>query len=114
MTLDECEEAYLRLSKRIFQPKRGKLGKGLKMLDFLQANGRFNSKVFEDVIKECISGKLPEDTLLKEPSPSCKMYVSHCPSSLCASGLHVPCLDLSVPHAKTTPNPLSYVPTGIL
>ena len=77
MTLDECEEAYLRLSKKIFQPKRGKLNKGMKMVDFLQANGRFDSKVLEEAIKECIKGKLPEDSLLKEPSPSCRTYVSY-------------------------------------
>jgi hypothetical protein len=85
MTLDECEEAYLKLSRRIFQPKRGKLSKGLKVVDFLQANGKFDSKVLEDAIKECIGSperKLSEDSLLKEQSPPCKVYVSHCVSSI--------------------------------
>jgi hypothetical protein len=81
MTLGECEEAYLKLSKRIFQPKRGKFSKGLKVVDFLQANGRFDPKVLEDVIKECISSKLLEDSLLKDPSLSCKVYVPYSTSS---------------------------------
>jgi hypothetical protein len=75
MSLDECEEAYLRLSGRIFEPKRGKFGGGLKALDFLQANGRLDSTVLEEVIKECISSKFPEDILLKDSSTSCRVYV---------------------------------------
>jgi len=56
MTLDECEKAYLTLSKRIFSPKRAKFNVFGQGNDFLRANGRFDTSALEsaiwDVIKE--------------------------------------------------------------
>ncbi|KAJ9642435.1 hypothetical protein H2199_004816 [Coniosporium tulheliwenetii] len=74
MNLDECEDAYLKLSRRIFQPKR-RFGMAAKAADFLQANGRFDSKKLEEIIKECIRTKLDEDALLKDADPRCKVFV---------------------------------------
>lgn len=74
MTLDECEDAYLKLSKSIFKPKRV-FGVPSKGVDVLLANGRFDAKIMERVIKEAIrSTGNTEDTLLKDDrSPSCKV-----------------------------------------
>ncbi|KAF2186398.1 FabD/lysophospholipase-like protein [Zopfia rhizophila CBS 207.26] len=74
MSLDECEDAYLKLSKRIFQPKR-RFAKAAKAADYLQANGRFDSKKLEEVIKEYIASKTDEDALLKDTDPQCKVFV---------------------------------------
>jgi patatin-like phospholipase/acyl hydrolase len=80
MTLDECEDAYLKLSKRIFQPKR-RFGKPLKVADYLQANGRFDAHKLEEVIKDSIRATkiddvaLHEDALLKDEDPRCKVFV---------------------------------------
>ncbi|KAF1954474.1 phospholipase, patatin family protein [Byssothecium circinans] len=80
MTLDECEDAYLKLSKRIFQPKR-RFGKALKVADYLQANGRFDAHKLEEVMKENIrltkidDAVLEEDALLRDDDPRCKVFV---------------------------------------
>lgn len=75
MTLAECEDVYLQLSKKIFTPRRYKhniFGRGK---DFLQANGKFDSGVLQDAIRECIREKHPEDILLKDPDLACRVYV---------------------------------------
>jgi hypothetical protein len=73
MTLDECEDAYLKLSKHIFKPKR-RFGVAAKAADYLQANGRFDSKMMENVIRDVIRGmKHDEDALLKDADPRCKV-----------------------------------------
>jgi hypothetical protein len=78
MTIDECEAAYLRLSERIFDPKRSKVNVIGRGIDFLQANGKFDAKALEDAIKETIRDKgLQEDELLQDPDfdPPCRVYV---------------------------------------
>jgi len=54
MMLGECENACLKLFKIIFQPKRNKFNKPMQTLNFLEAEGKFGSKVLEDAIKEVI------------------------------------------------------------
>jgi hypothetical protein len=77
MTLEECEDAYLRLSEEIFNPKRSVFSP-LRGKDFLQANGKFDHKVLEEEIKRIIV-KRPkfasegESTLLQDPDPHCKV-----------------------------------------
>lgn len=78
MTVDECEAAYLKLSRMIFTPKRQKgnvFGKGK---DFLNLQGRFDAEIMEKVIKEELRAKLDaetdvESTLLRDESLPCKM-----------------------------------------
>ena len=74
MTFDECDDAYLKLSKSIFKPKRV-FGVPSKAADVLLANGRFDSKLMEKVLKEAIrSMGHAEDALLKDDrNPSCKV-----------------------------------------
>ena len=74
MTLDECEDAYLQLSKSIFKPKRV-FGIRSKGADVLRANGRFDSKAMETVLQDAIRGMgYAEDALLKdERDPGCKV-----------------------------------------
>jgi len=72
MSLDECENAYLNLSERIFSPKRSKFNL-FRGKDFLLADGKFDYKVFEKGIKYIVSQNqgFDESTLLKDPDPQC-------------------------------------------
>ncbi|TIA10262.1 hypothetical protein D6C81_08388 [Aureobasidium pullulans] len=76
MTLAECEEAYLLLSERIFQPKRSWFNKPGRALDFLGGNGKFDAAVLETAIKEIIADrKESKDMLFKDPNSGCKVFV---------------------------------------
>lgn len=74
MSLDECEDAYLDISERIFTPKRSKVNP-FRGKDFLLADGKFDYKALEKAIKETISqdSKFDESSLLKDPDPKCKV-----------------------------------------
>ena len=74
MTLNECEDAYLSLSERIFTPKRSTFNP-LRSKDFLLADGRFDYKILEEVIKDIIvqNPGFDESALLKDPDPYCKV-----------------------------------------
>ncbi|RDL41440.1 uncharacterized protein BP5553_01419 [Venustampulla echinocandica] len=76
MTLNECEDAYLELSERIFTPKRSKINPW-RAKEFLQADGKFDYKVLEKAIKDIIAQKpgYDESTLLKDPVPQCSVFV---------------------------------------
>jgi hypothetical protein len=50
MTLEECEDAYLRLAEKIFSPKRSTMNP-LRVPDYFQANGKFDHKVLEDAVR---------------------------------------------------------------
>ncbi|CZR60142.1 uncharacterized protein PAC_10038 [Phialocephala subalpina] len=77
LTLDQCQTAYLKLSKRIFNPSRGKLNAIGRAKDFLLADGKFDYKELEDAIKEVIvqDGNLMMDELLQDPESPCKVFV---------------------------------------
>jgi predicted metal-dependent RNase len=69
MSIDECIDAYLSLSDRIFQKKRHRVTiKG-------NIQGRFDSEELARAIKEIVTRKgLQEDALLKDVSGDvCKM-----------------------------------------
>ena len=69
MTVDECIDAYILLSDRIFQKQRHRVTiKG-------RVQGRFNSNELERAIKEIVVRQgLAEDTLLKDaPDAKCKV-----------------------------------------
>jgi len=72
MTLDECEEAYLNLSERIFTPKRSTFNP-LRSKDFLLADGKFDYKELEKAIKDIVvrNHGLEESTLFKDLDPQC-------------------------------------------
>ncbi|GKT45405.1 uncharacterized protein ColSpa_05586 [Colletotrichum spaethianum] len=54
MTIEECEEAYIRLAKTIFKPKRWKYNCFSRGLDFFSASERYDSSKLEDVVKAII------------------------------------------------------------
>jgi hypothetical protein len=75
MSLDECENAYLDLSDRIFNPKRSKFDPR-RSKDFLLTDGKFDHKILEKAVKDIIGQKLGADeklALLKDPDPRCKV-----------------------------------------
>ncbi|EXJ91939.1 hypothetical protein A1O3_00489 [Capronia epimyces CBS 606.96] len=71
MTIDECIDAYLLLSDKIFQKKAHRVTIQGKI------QGRFDAKKLEEVIKEVVTKKkLPADTLLKSAGEAtCKVFV---------------------------------------
>lgn len=80
MTLSECEKAYLELSTQIFKPKR-KRWSPKRGKDFLQADGKFDSKSLEDAIrgikKDSTTGEsddlTPECMLVEYADSKCKV-----------------------------------------
>ena len=69
MSIDECIDAYLSLSDRIFQKKRHRVTVNGKL------QGRFDSEALAQAIKEVVAKKgFQEDALLKDVSDdACKM-----------------------------------------
>jgi hypothetical protein len=62
MTLVECKDVYLPLSKKNFTPRRSKHGLFGGRKDFLQANSKFDSNVLQDAIRK----KWLDDVLSKD------------------------------------------------
>jgi predicted acylesterase/phospholipase RssA len=77
MSLDECEEAYLNLSRMIFAPVHHKANATGRLVNFVEAKGKFKHKPLEQCIKDILGRKgLPEDQLLREDDESaCKSFV---------------------------------------
>lgn len=77
MTLDQCEEAYLDLGKRIFQRKYNPVDIPHRIKNFWDAGEKFSGEELEAAIKEIITkgGHLPEDATLKDDDPACKVFV---------------------------------------
>jgi hypothetical protein len=73
MSIEECEDAYISLSERVFQRVHY-----LPVSLSGKIQGRFDSRALETAVKETLSERgLEEDTLLKEGSDStCKVQVS--------------------------------------
>ncbi|KAH8595465.1 ankyrin repeat-containing domain protein [Bisporella sp. PMI_857] len=71
MSIDECIQAYMQLSSRIFQKKRHRVTVRGKI------QGRFDSDELEQAVKEVIKKQgLQEDALLKDaPGSTCKVFV---------------------------------------
>ena len=69
MSIDECIDAYLQLSDRIFQKKRHRVTVKGKI------QGRFDSDELERAVKDVIKTQgVPEDALLKDdPETACKV-----------------------------------------
>ena len=69
MSVDECIDAYMSLSDKVFQKKR------LPMTVKGNIQGRFDSEKLVRVVKEIVAERgLQEDALLKDsPDAVCKM-----------------------------------------
>ncbi|KAJ0327316.1 hypothetical protein COL5a_006108 [Colletotrichum fioriniae] len=57
MTVNECEEAYIRLAKTIFKPKRWKYNAFSRGVDFFSASERYDSSKLGSVVKEIIKAR---------------------------------------------------------
>ena len=70
MDIDECTNAYMELSDRIFTKKKARLSITGKI------QGRFDTKELEEGIKKIVRERTgSEDTLLRDdPNAPCKMY----------------------------------------
>lgn len=71
MTVEECINAYVALSEKVFQKKRHRLSLRGK----LQA--RFDATELEQAVKQILAGRgMGQDTLLKDSDDAlCKVYV---------------------------------------
>lgn len=85
--LDACEEVFIEFSREIFSTVvlfslswlfwLSWLSRFFKGNRFLQANGRFDAKVLENVIKRTIKREsFPVDVSLKDKDSRCKVYVN--------------------------------------
>ena len=77
MSLDECEEAYKTLSKKIFSATAHGSANPRRMYDFLKANGKFDERPLEESIRDTLLGRsLAENELLQERDPdACRVFV---------------------------------------
>lgn len=72
MTLEECEDAYLDLSRDIFKPLRNKVNPK-KYTDMWHAKASFDTKALEQAIQKTIVAKQPLDSLLYDDESDCKV-----------------------------------------
>jgi hypothetical protein len=71
MTLEECIDAYVLLSEKIFEKKSHSIRINGKF------QGRFDSMALEQAVKQTLADRgMDDDTLLKDsPDAACKVYV---------------------------------------
>jgi patatin-like phospholipase/acyl hydrolase len=77
MSLAECKNAYVELSRAIFTPVHSNGNVPGKVYDFLKANGKFDSKPLGECIKQMLKqqGKSESELLKEHDSDSCKVFV---------------------------------------
>jgi patatin-like phospholipase/acyl hydrolase len=75
MSVEDCEDAYAQLSDAIFTPRRNRANIPGRALDFLKANGKFDERPLEEILKRKIADAgLDADELLEDARPdSCKV-----------------------------------------
>ncbi|KAK6221749.1 NACHT-ankyrin domain protein transcript variant [Colletotrichum tabaci] len=79
MTIEECEEAYISLAKKIFKPKRWKYDCFSRGLDFFSASERYDSSKLEDVVKAIIKARTGSEQaplLDLNEGATCKVFVT--------------------------------------
>ena len=77
MSLNECERAYVEMSREIFKTTNRHDADPRRLYDFLMANGKFSTEPLETSIRTILHRKnLSETALLKEKDPqACKVFV---------------------------------------
>lgn len=73
MSVADCIEAYLDLSKRIFNAKFLRSW----ARSYINGNGKFDAEELEMAVKGTIryvTGDNPDEVLLRDPDPVCKVY----------------------------------------
>lgn len=74
MSLDECQAAFLELSRTIFNLRRPTIKIFERTKDRLRANGRLNTHGLEKAIKQLLTSRgLTEDEIMTDPSSACKV-----------------------------------------
>lgn len=75
MSLDDCQDAYLNLSERIFQPVRSSANVAGRLVDFVQANGKFDASRLEECVKQILKdqGKKESELLKEDDTDTCKV-----------------------------------------
>jgi hypothetical protein len=75
MSIEECIDAYLQISKEVFQPKRSWLNWPAKVKDILNLGEQFDSKKLEAKIKDIVkkSGESVDAMLKIEDNPKCRV-----------------------------------------
>ncbi|OBR02356.1 Ankyrin repeat protein [Colletotrichum higginsianum IMI 349063] len=79
MTIEECENAYIRLAETIFKPKRWKYDCFSRGLDFFSASERYDSSKLEDVAKAIIktrTGSEEAPLLDLNEDAECRVFVT--------------------------------------
>ena len=79
MTLDECEAAYLQLSRQIFEPAHYQVNLPARFNNFIQAKGKFRHEPLEKCIQGILAARnMDIHELLKENNKdACKVYVPY-------------------------------------
>ncbi|KAF4872538.1 Vegetative incompatibility protein HET-E-1 [Colletotrichum siamense] len=68
MSVDECYEVYMKLSKTIFKPKRWKCNVFSRSIDLISANERYDSAKMEELVKQIIKERTgSRNTMLQDP-----------------------------------------------
>ncbi|KAH0443799.1 ankyrin repeat protein [Colletotrichum camelliae] len=67
MSVDECYEVYMKLSKTIFKPKRWKCNVFSRSIDLISANERYDSAKMEELVKQIIKERTgSRNTMLQD------------------------------------------------
>ena len=75
MTIDECEDAYDHISKRVFGKKSGLIIRD-EQSAFVTGSYIYEAGPLEDAIKEVVSARLGDPNApMKESEPACKVLV---------------------------------------
>ncbi|KAJ0287931.1 hypothetical protein Brms1b_004065 [Colletotrichum noveboracense] len=68
MSVDECHDVYMKLSKTIFKPKRWKCNVFSRSIDLISANERYDSAKMEELVKQIIKERTgSRNTMLQDP-----------------------------------------------
>jgi predicted transcriptional regulator len=74
MSVEECEAAYLKLSERIFNPRRSSANLIGRAKDAWKVEGRFDAEELKACIIELLEErKVDKETLLMDPESICKV-----------------------------------------
>lgn len=74
MSLDECEEAYLKLSESVFNPRRHSSNVIGRVTDLILVKGKFDTQELENSIKGTIEARnFHVDELLQDEESQCKV-----------------------------------------
>ncbi|KAF5497972.1 Vegetative incompatibility protein HET-E-1 [Colletotrichum siamense] len=67
MSVDECHDVYMKLSKTIFLPKRWKCNVFSRSIDLISANERYDSAKMEELVKQIIKERTgSRNTMLQD------------------------------------------------